>query len=187
MRGLKAAALGCLLFGCAAIHPGSPPPWVLPDPGLAPFQGQLLQSVRVGKDGHDLEFLAVLAHVGDTVTLVALGPLGQRLLTLTWGPQGVKKELAPAVAAQLAAGHFDPESALRDMVLATWPRASIEAALGAGPWSLRQDAQGRRELWCQGRRRVAVHDTPEGTLIEHEPEAYRVSVKTLPTEGQGDD
>jgi hypothetical protein len=175
-------ALAALLGACSGLKPA--PPWRLPDPGAGPLGAQVQRSVRVERGGQAIEFLAVLAKQGSTVTLAAFSPLGQRLMRLTWGPRGVNVEMDPTVK-----GRFDPLQALRDLVFATWPETAVAAGLGAGPWSLRHGAVGDRELWCQGRRRVLAHATgvPGQLALEHEPEGYRIVVTDLPAAGAAGD
>lgn len=168
--------------GCAAWRPAPPPPWPLPDPALAPFLGQRQQSVTLQRDGRSLALLAVLDHHGSTVTLVALSPLGQRLVKVTWDRQGVAVQTDPA----LGAG-FDAQQALRDLVFASWPPGALTAALGAGPWHALFYADGGRDLSLGGRLRLQVRGRPSdpgGQRLLHWPEGYSITVRDL---AAGDD
>lgn len=168
--------------GCAAWRPVPPPPWSLPDPALAPFTGQRQQSVTLRRDGLSLAFLAVLDRQGSTVTLVALNPLGQRLVKVTWDRQGVQVEASPA----LGAG-FDAQQALRDLVFASWPPGALNAALGAGPWHALFHVNGDRDLILDGHPRLQVRGRPSdpgGQRLLHWPEGYSITVRDL---AAGDD
>jgi hypothetical protein len=114
---------------------------------LAPFQGQVQQDVEVRGPRGGTHFLAVLERHPDGVVLVALSPLGQRLLRATWTRAGVAVEMAPE-----AAPYLDPREALRDLAFALWPPQALAAALKGGPFSAEFGAEhrvlrrGNREL-----------------------------------------
>ena len=107
------------------------------------------------------------------VTLAGLSAQGQRLVKVRWDRRGVVVDADPAVAA-----HFDAVQALRDLVLARWPAAALEASMRGGPWSFRQTPEQGRVLSLNGRIAVAV--SPDGGTISHLQEGYRVTVRDLP-------
>jgi hypothetical protein len=95
----------------------------------------------------------------------------------TWTAQGLSVEMDPAVAAR-----FDAAGALRDLVFAAWPPASLQAALKESPWSARFLPDGSRELWCQGRLTLRVQGDPAaegGQLLQHARDGYSITVKDL--------
>jgi|GEM_PF-3399838 hypothetical protein len=147
----------------------------MPDPGLAPFQGQRAQSVRLDGGGHSGEFVALVDCERGVVTLAGLSPQGQRLVKVRWDRGGMAVEADPAVAA-----HFDAAQALRDLVLARWPLAALQASMQGGPWSVRQTPEQGRVLSLNGKIMVAV--SPDGGTIAHLQEGYRVTVHSLPTD-----
>jgi hypothetical protein len=167
-------ALG-LVCGCAALQPGPPRPWPLPDPALAPFQGQVEQAVRVDGGGRSAEFLALVDCERGVVTLAGLSPQGQRLVKVRWDARGMAVEADPAVAA-----HFDGALALRDLVLARWPVAALQRSMQGSRWALRQTPDQGRTLSLDGRIVVAV--SPDGGTVAHLQEGYRVTVRALPAE-----
>jgi hypothetical protein len=145
----------------------------MPDPAQAPFQGQQTQSVRVEGGGRSAEFVALVDCERGVVTLAGLSAQGQRLVKVRWDRGGVAVDADPAVAA-----HFDGAQALRDLVLARWPAAALEAAMRGGPWSFRQTPEQGRVLSLNGKISVAV--SPDGRTISHLQEGYRVTVRDLP-------
>ena len=149
--------------------------WALPDPGQAPFQGQITQSVRVEGGSRSAEFIALLNSDHGVVTLAGLSPQGQRLVKLRWDRGGVAVEAEPAVAA-----HFDAVVALRDLVLARWPLAALQRTMEGSRWSLRLTPDQGRVLSLDNRIVEAV--SPDGGTVAHLREGYRVLVRDLPSD-----
>jgi hypothetical protein len=178
MRTALAAALAAaVLGGCALLRGGNLEPWPLPKVADGPIRGNWVQTVRLERGGKELSLLAVIECDGTVLTLAGLTPAGQRLVRITWRDGAIGQESDPNLPAKV-----DGEAILRDLVLAYWPRASLDSALRGTGWSA-AGSDSARVLSARGRARVAVSpDTAAGgagLLIRHVREGYAVRVATM--------
>lgn len=169
--------------GCAFLRPRPPEPWRLPPVESAPFRGSRVQEVVLEREGKSLRLTAMLETDGTVFTLAGLGPMGQRLIRITWTRDSVGQETDPSVPARI-----DGAAILRDVVFAHWPAESLREAMAGTAWSAAFDGP-RRTLYRKGRPWLAVHPEAAGSagpesggdwlVIEHTAEGYSVKVRTV--------
>jgi len=171
------ALLLSLSLSACAFHPRPPAPWPLPKVADGPIRGNWVQTVRLERGGRELSLLAVIECDGAVLTLAGLTPAGQRLVRITWRDGRIDQEADANLPAKV-----DGEGILRDLVLAYWPRASLDSALAETDWKV-VFAEGGRTLSGGGRARIAVEpeaaEGGEGIRIRHVREGYVVHVATV--------
>ena len=129
MQSLKYVLAGLLLIcGCAGLKPRPADPGLfLLSPASAGFSTTLTQVISVAKGvSASVEVMAVVEISPESVKLAALGPMGNRVLSLDWDGKNLKQERDPTLPKD-----FPVELILRDMMLAYWTEASILEALPA--------------------------------------------------------
>lgn len=95
-----------------------------------------LVSVRRGQDA--LFFEIRISVRNESLMLVALDSLGQRIMTIRWTRAGVTSEKAPTLPSIVS-----PERLLLDLVAILWPQVAVERALAQGGASLEVRSGGR--------------------------------------------
>ena len=162
--------------GCF-LRPRPPEPWPLPKVADAPFRGDWVQTLTLERGEKRLPLLAVIETDGDSLTLAGLSPMGQRLVRITWRDGKVDQEIDPNLPVKI-----DGEAILRDVVLAHWPAASLQAVLAGTPWRAEfTDPQRKLFLGKRAWVSIAPETTPDGDglLIDHVAEGFRVHVATV--------
>jgi hypothetical protein len=132
---LAAATLLALLPGCRDF----PSLRALPkDPGLfllkpadAGFEATLNQSITISHGENSVELQAVVEVSKDSVTMVALGPFGNRVLSIVYDGRDIQEWRDPSLPQELPS-----KLILRDLQLAYWSPAAVSDALPKG-WSLK--------------------------------------------------
>lgn len=170
------------LGGCALMRGKPLEPWPLPKVADGPIRGNWVQTVRLERGGKELPLLAVIDCDGTTLTLAGMTPTQQRLTTITWRDGGVAQENEPGLPIKV-----DGEGILRDLVLAYWPSASLQAALAGTGWSA-SITDSVRILSGGGKRRIEIEpeknsEGDEGKRIRHLREGYTVHVVTVERSG----
>jgi hypothetical protein len=184
LRALLSALGLCLFLGCAAAGTKARPR----DPGLfllAPSEAgaelSVTQSLSFSKGASHFEALAVLQVDRQAVTLVGLGPMGNRLLSLRWDGSRLDKERDPQLPKELPL-----ELILRDVQLAYWPAEAVRRALPKGGWSL-QDGERLRVLSQAGADIVRIRYQGadrwhSATTFEHLGMGYRLDITPIKDE-----
>ena len=165
-----------VLTSCS-LRPHPLAPWPLPKVADGPIRGNWVQTVRLERGGRELSLLAVIECDGSALTLAGLTPAGQRLVRIVWHDGKIEQEADANLPAKV-----DGEGILRDLVLAYWPKASLDAALAGTGWTATV-ADGARTLSARGRIRVSIApeaaEGGEGLRIRHLREGYEVRVATV--------
>jgi hypothetical protein len=160
---LATLLLATALSSCSLLSARSPLPPGLPllAPAAlgAPRAASQTLNVAFGKQELDLQ-TAVQAN-SQALTLIALGPLGQRAFTLVYDGRMVKSDITPEAAAALPK-QFPPERVLADLQLALWPLAAWQARLAGGDWQLSEPQPGLRRLRWRGQLVAEVHSDMPG-------------------------
>jgi hypothetical protein len=163
LTGLALAGAG--LSGCASGPPGPPPPagvaavardrlWLtLPTPPAYPGEREMAQSIVAQYGPRKIAFDALVSLSPEVVRVIVTAPAGPRLAEITWNASGVATRMdGPAPPG------FRGENVLADLVLASWPKASLEKALG-GRLAVWDYPDGRRKL-VRGRELVVDISAP---------------------------
>ena len=93
---LFALLIACLI-GCSSVAPQSPP---LAPPLTFTDSQRMTQTATISRDGENYRMLCILEFGGRGLVLVAFTELGQRLLTIEYGPTGSHRS-QPGVAAAI--------------------------------------------------------------------------------------
>ena len=141
-----------LLGGCALLPQRPPPAPPLLSPASLGAPHSASQTLNVAYRDTDLSLQCALQANADTVTLIAVGPLGQRALTLRYDGQRVASEASPYLPAT-----FPPEQILSDLQLVLWPGAAWTAKLAGSDWQMLEPSPGLRRLRYRGRLVAEVH------------------------------
>ena len=130
--GLFAALISVL--GCAALKPAPRPK----DPGLfllSPSEAgrelSLQQQLRFSRGKAVFEAVAAIEIDRQSMRLAALGPLGNRMLSLVWDGKNYSEEKDPRLPKELPL-----KLILRDIQLAYFPAEALQKNLPAG-WTLK--------------------------------------------------
>ena len=139
--------------------------------------GRYVQSLGLERGGKTLGLTAVIENDGSTFTLVGLGPMGQRLIRLTWADGKVAQESDPRLPVAI-----DGQAILRDVVFANWPEAALKTVFADTRWRATFTGGERRLAW-NGRPWLTVRPdsagAATGNLVDHIAEGYRVHVATV--------
>ena len=151
---LLAAAIlaSTILSGCALLPPGLPPTPPLLAPSALGQVRAASQTLNVAFGSSDLNLQCALRADAEQITLIAIGPLGQRALSLRYDGTTLKAEASPAVPAA-----FPPAQVLSDLQFVLWPAAAWQAGLQGSDWQMLEPTPGLRRLRYQGRLVAEVH------------------------------
>lgn len=155
--------LGGLLcwVACVTLHPRPLDPGLfLLSPAEAGFEDTLVQSVTWSHGRTSVQAQVVTEVTPQAVHLVALSPLGQRVLALSWDGVHLKSEMNAALPKD-----FPAELMLRDFQLTFWPLEAIRRALPPG-W----------RLVSKGRERTVFHGVEQVIHIRYGADAFRDSI-----------
>jgi hypothetical protein len=147
------------LPGCAALGvPQRPSPPVLPllPPSALGSAQAVSQSLNIAFGDQELDLQTAVQAGANRLTLIALGPLGQRAFTVVYDGSQVKAEIAPEAADSLPS-QFPPEHVLADLELALWPLSAWQSTLAGTDWQLREPQPGLRRLRWHGALVAEVH------------------------------
>jgi hypothetical protein len=100
----------------------------------------------------ELTLQCALQADATAVTLVALGPLGQRAFTLRYDGQQVEAQSSPYAPQTLP-----PRRVLADVELALWPLSAWQQQLAGSDWSLTEPRPGLRRLRYRRQLVAEVH------------------------------
>jgi hypothetical protein len=139
LRALLSALALTLALGCAQprMKPKDPGLFLLA-PSAAGTELSVTQSLVFKKGSTRMEALAVLEVGRDAVSLVGMGPLGNRILSIRWDGSRLDKESDPHMPADLPL-----ELILRDVQLAFWPAQALRQGLPGPSWTLEDSGQER--------------------------------------------
>ncbi len=186
MRRLGALALAGL-WGCATLKPApapaprpAPPKAVRGSPLLSPreagFHATMTQQISLVKGSSRYDALGVVEISSSVFTVVGMGPLGNRLVALSWDGVAVTKELDASVPRMLPV-----EDILRQTQLVYWPVEALRPALLPG-WELNLQP-GRRELLDHGKVTIAItylgDRFTDPIEVEDRAVGYKIIIKTL--------
>jgi hypothetical protein len=110
------------------------------------------QRLRAMVGDREIALDCVVEVTTDRVTVIGLLPAGNRVFSVRYDGNRVEQERTPQVPEQV-----QPEQLLADVQLVFWPAESMQAAFGAGPWSLVQPDARTRRLLRDGRLVAEVH------------------------------
>ena len=166
-----------LLASCAALRPRPKDPGLtLLPPSGAGFTRTLTQSLTVHRGGQALQSLVVAEISPTSDRLVALGPLGNRVLTLVWDGVHLKQERDPSLPKA-----FPAELVLRDFQLAYWTPDAIRTGLPSG-WTLEVGPH-ERTIKDEGEAVIAIHfagDPFKDSIdFEHKTLGYRLTIEQV--------
>ncbi|MBX3479403.1 MAG: DUF3261 domain-containing protein [Caulobacter sp.] len=162
---LAALCLGATLAGCATAPSGPPPPagiaavargqtWLtLPRPPGYPREREMAQSIVASYGPRKTAFDALVSLSPERVTVIVTAPAGPRVAQIDWTASGV----ATRTDGPTPPG-FRAENVLADMVMAEWPKAALETALG-GRLAVWDYPDGRRKL-VRDDKELVVEITP---------------------------
>jgi len=186
--GLIVAVIGCM----QAWQPTQPTERHPPGFPLAPSTDgrnfnlvQILRAIyQTGQDEKPklYQVQSVVQQTPERLKIIAMGPLGTRLLTLVWDGVTVEAETAVTIPAAIT-----PQDLLVDYQLVHWRTEALAAAFPAGEWALSILTNGDRELYYRQKRIITVtydrdHEGRErARLINH---AYRYELISLLLERQ---
>lgn len=172
------AAAALLAAGCASMKPRpSDPGLFLLKPADAGFSATLTQVLTVSKGvSASVDVMAVVEISPESVKLAALGPMGNRVLSLEWDGKKLKQERDLTLPKE-----FPAELILRDMMLAYWSEASLREALPSH-WDLRIDKH-RREFFKNGNSVIAItyfgDPFKDPIDFEHKALGYKLHIRQV--------
>lgn len=151
-RGCLSLLTSVWLAGCALLGPPRPPTPPLLAPSALAAEHAASQTLNVAFGKQDLSLQCALQADADEVTLIAVGPLGQRALSLHYDGHKLTSEASPYVP-----GSFPPGQVLSDLQLVLWPLAAWQAALRDSDWQIVEPNPNLRRLRYRGRLVADVH------------------------------
>lgn len=158
MPRLLASIAALALSGCALIAPRAPRPPALPllPPAALGATQAVVQNLNIAYGDRELDLQAAVRAEPDHLTLIALGPLGQRAFTVRYDGHDVRADVA-ADAAGSVPSSFPPERVLADLQFALWPLAAWQAGLAGSEWQITEPQPGLRRLRWRGQLIAEVH------------------------------
>jgi hypothetical protein len=149
-----------MLAGCATLrapldasinllHP-HPPVLPLLAPNSLGSSREAVQTLNIEYGDHQQNLQTAVKVNGSVMTLIALGPLGQRAFTLFYDGVKVQSDITPEAAAALPKA-FPPDRVLADLELVLWPLPAWQAKLAGTAWKLTEPEPGLRQLRWHGR------------------------------------
>lgn len=141
-----------------------------------------LQLLHVAAGTQEFALQCVVQATPDALTVVGLGPLGERWFSLRHDGQHVDfKSAAQAPAA------LDGRRLLADLQLALWPLPALQQAVAGSAWQVSEPAAGTRRLRRDGRLVAEVHhagtDPWRGRLwLSNFETGYTLTVESRPLE-----
>jgi hypothetical protein len=130
MSKLAVAVLFAGLIGCASFAPHTTQLPPLAPPIAFDEARRTTQTVVITRNEQSYRMLCVLEFGRHGLVLVAFSELGQRLLTIQYGPDRYAIDLSPVVPLQ-----FDAKLVLADLQLVYWPLDVLRKSLRNG-WSV---------------------------------------------------
>jgi hypothetical protein len=189
--GIKTALLLALLSagGCATLSatPAVPLATLPPLPAASLGQTRSAQQVLHAAFGeHEATLQCVVDITAQRMNVIALNAVGMRLFSVTVEGERVSVERAPGVPDQV-----QPEQILRDIQLAYWPLAVLQASYRNTSWDISEPFAGTRRLRRDGRLIAEVHyaqpgkDPWRGRLwLSNFEFGYSLAVDSTPVDGE---
>lgn len=179
----RIALLVLALNGCAvgpAAHRAGAFPLLSPATLGAPRSALQLLHAAVGT--HEFALQCVVQAGPDALTVVGLGPLGERWFSLHYDGQHLDLKSSPHAPAAL-----DGRRLLADLQLALWPLPALQRAVAGSAWLVSEPAPGTRRLRRDGRLVAEVHyagtDPWRGQLwLSNFETGYTLTVESRPLE-----
>jgi hypothetical protein len=157
LRGASLLLVSLLLAGCATLGLPRPPTPPLLAPAVLGEVRSASQTLDVAYADRNLSLQCALQVDGQTLTLIAIGPLGRRALTLHYDGKEIAAQSDGEVPRQ-----FTPERMLADLELMLWPVSAWQEKFIGSDWQLSEPRPGVRRLRWRGRLVAEVHyETPE--------------------------
>ncbi|MBI5245213.1 MAG: DUF3261 domain-containing protein [Elusimicrobia bacterium] len=178
--------LALLLPGCdATARRRLDPGLFLLAPSEAGFEASMTQEVSFERGTTRFDSTALVEVSTTEVVLVGLSPFGTRMLSLRWDGEKLIEERDRSIPKGLAL-----KLILRDVQLASWPAAAVQAALPGPAWNL-QDTGSERTLLKDGEAVVRIRyggaDRLHSDLeFEHLGLGYRMKIHTLQESEEGE-
>lgn len=146
-RLLLTSAAALVLGGCGLLPFRQEVPPVPPLLAPASLGGShaASQVLHVANGDHSFTLQCALQADRDAVTLIALGPLGQRAFSLHYAGGKLDAQVSP-----YAPQGLPPERVLSDVQLAMWPLPAWREKLEGSDWKIAEPSAGVRELYFQG-------------------------------------
>ncbi len=142
------------------LRPSLPPTPPLLAPGSLAAAHSASQTLNVAFGDQDLSLQCALQVDEAGITLIAVGPLGQRALTLRYDGQRIAAEASPYVPAA-----FPPAQILSDLQLVLWPSAAWAQSLAGSDWQMIEPRPGLRRLRYRGKLVAEVHYADAATDV----------------------
>ncbi|WP_051362213.1 DUF3261 domain-containing protein [Solimonas soli] len=151
---------GLLLAGALAACANGPrreaprdaaPPLLAPASVGAPLQVQQILHAAYGSDESTLQ--CVVSDDAETLSVVCLTAMGQRVFTLDYDGRELKAQRAP-----FAPDAIDPARIVADLQLAYWPLAALQPAWQRAGYAVSEPRPGLRRVVRDGRLYAEVHE-----------------------------
>ena len=156
-RGLALTTL--MLTGCALLPQTAPPVAPLLPPSAFTAARGATQVLNFAFGDREITLQCALSVTPQLLTVIAIGPLGERAFTLSYDGREVHADLSPYAPKDLS-----PERVLADIELALWPLAAWQAKFAHGTgdaadaaWQVSEPRARLRRLRHDGRLIEEVH------------------------------
>lgn len=179
MRPLLGLLIFGLISGCAALRPKPLDPGLfLLSPASARADLSVTQALVFSKGEKRFESVAALEVSPESVSLVGLGPMGNRMLALRWDGKKLEKEADPSLPKDLPL-----ELILRDVMLAYWPAEAVRGAVANDGWTL-EESPLKRTLQKGGKDLIRIRYDSErrwhaNVIFEHVSLGYRLDISAV--------
>lgn len=98
------------------------------------------QRLTISRGGSTTTLQAFVDVTPETISVVGVTALGQRVMTLSYDAQGLHGEGTPD-------GKGAAEQVLRDLQLVSWPLAALQQAVDGSHWRIEEPRAGVRQVW----------------------------------------
>jgi len=147
-----------MLGGCALLPTLPPPALPLLSPASLGATKNSTQVLDFAYRDKEMSLQCAVQVTQDRLTLVALGPLGQRAFTLDYDGIEVHADMSPYVP-----GSLPPQRILGDLELALWPLAAWQRSTEGTDWQVSSPRPGLRRVRYRGRLISEVHYADAGS------------------------
>ena len=148
------------------------PNLILMPPNLGPEPQLLKQTVTLSRHGHQIQFISVNRLTSEKIELLALLPVGQPLMELSYDGQ----KLSNRVYGKLP---INGPNILALLQFSLWPKRSVEQYYSPEMgWALHINQTKRLLSWA-GERWLKVNILPNGLIVDNYRENYQVQIHTV--------